>query len=113
MNAATFLIALRRRATKIRDIRDPLAAAKTFLTNHGDTGEGQALRRVIATLVSGTGEFAESDGWLFSSETLDIVDALVGARIEGVFYSEEEWRDCAGSHQTHLPGRDMGNPGSL
>ncbi len=92
MNAAAFLIALRRRATKPCATRDPLGAARRFLAEHGDTGEGQALRRVIATLISGSGEFAESDVWLFSAETLGLVDALVEARMEGVLYTEEDWR---------------------
>jgi hypothetical protein len=39
---------------------------------------------------SGNGEFAESEVWLFSAETLALVAALVEARIEGL-YPELEW----------------------
>ena len=57
----------------------------------GETGEGQALRRVIETLETGAGDFAESDVWLFSAETLALVDALVDARLEGL-YPDGDWR---------------------
>ena len=90
MNAAAFLIALNRRARLVCNTRDPLAAARAFLDVHGETGEGQALRRVLDTLASGNGEFTESDVWFFSTENLALVSALVDARIEGV-YSEMEW----------------------
>lgn len=64
------------------------------LDEHGDTGAGQDLRRVIDTLISGTGEFAESDVWLFSADTLGLVDALVEARIGSIPpYTEAEWRN--------------------
>lgn len=43
------------------------------------------------TLVPSTGEFAESEVWLFSAETLAFVAALVEARIEGR-YADAEWR---------------------
>jgi hypothetical protein len=91
MNAAAFLVALRRRACTTSSARDPLAEALTFLDAHGDTAEGQALRRVMDTLASGKGEFAESEVWLFSAETLALVAALVEARIEGR-YPDAEWR---------------------
>lgn len=48
------------------------------------------MARVIDTLASGNGEFAEPEVWLFSSETLALVAALVEARIEGVLYTDEE-----------------------
>jgi hypothetical protein len=92
MNAAAFLVALRRRARVTSPARDPLAEATRFFDAHGETGEGQALRRVIDTLASGNGEFAESEVWLFSAETLPLVAALVDSRIEGR-YPELEWRD--------------------
>ena len=54
----------------------------------GETGEGQALRRVVETLATGAGDFDESEVWLFSAETLALVSALVEARMEGR-YSDE------------------------
>jgi hypothetical protein len=72
--------------------RDPLAKARRFLDDYRETGEWQARRRIIDTLTSGNGEFAESEVWLFSAETIALVAALVEARIEGIFYTEEEWR---------------------
>ncbi len=39
---------------------------------------------------SGKGEFAESEVWLFSAETLALVATLVEARIEGL-YPEMDW----------------------
>jgi hypothetical protein len=71
--------------------RDPLAEARRFLDDYGETGEGQALRRFMDTLASDNGEFAESEVWLFSAETLALVAALVEARISGR-YPDAEWR---------------------
>jgi hypothetical protein len=48
---------------------------------------------VIETLATGTGEFSESDVWLFSGETLALVSALVEVRMEGR-YAEGEWRQA-------------------
>ena len=90
MDAAAFLLALNRRARVPSPTRDPLAEAWRFLDVHGETGEGQALRRVMDTLASGNGEFAESEVWLFSAETLALIAALVEARMKGL-YSELEW----------------------
>lgn len=90
MKAAAFLLALRDRACAVSSSSDPLADARRFLEARGDTAEGQALRKVIITLASGNGEFAESEAWLFSSETLALVAALVEARIEGS-YPELDW----------------------
>ena len=50
-----------------------------------------ALRKVIETLATGTGDFAESEAWLFSSETLALVDALIDARLQGR-YPDMEWQ---------------------
>jgi len=61
MNAAAFLLALRRRTHAITSVRDPFAEARRFLDAHGETGEGQALRRVMETLATGSGDFAESE----------------------------------------------------
>jgi hypothetical protein len=44
------------------------------------------------TLTSGDGEFAESEVWLFSAETLALVAALVEARIAGRYPDSEWWR---------------------
>ena len=91
MNGATFLLALRHRTRTVSPVRDPLAEARRFLDAHGETGEGQELRRVIETLTTGAGDFAESAVWLFSAETLALVSALVEARMEGL-YPEGGWR---------------------
>ena len=90
MNAAAFLAAVRRRTRFTLAHDDPLAAAWRFLDEHGETGEGQALRKVIRTLAATDGEFAESEVWLFSAETISLVDALVEARLEGR-YPELDW----------------------
>ena len=60
MNAAAFLVALRRRARAVSPARDPLADARRFLDAHGETAEGQGLRNVVETLASGAGVQAES-----------------------------------------------------
>jgi hypothetical protein len=91
MNAAAFLVALRHRARAASPARDPLAEARRFLDAHGETAEGQALRRVMEILAFGNGEFAESEVWLFSTEMLALVATLVEARIEGC-YPDAEWR---------------------
>ena len=71
----------------------PLAGAKQFLADHGDTGEGQALRKVLRALVTQEGDFSEAEVYLFSAETPGLVDALVDLRFKGV-YSAEEWRSA-------------------
>jgi hypothetical protein len=91
MRAAAFLLLVNRHARLVSDARDPLTEARRFLDVHGATGEGQALRKVIKTLLTTEGEFTESEVWLFSAETLALVAALVQARIED-HYSNEEWR---------------------
>ena len=96
MNAAAFLVALRRRARAVSPVRDPLAEAHRFLDAQGETGEGQALRKVIETMANGTGEFSESDVWLFSAERLALVSALVEACMEGR-YAEGDWRGAVES----------------
>ena len=90
MNAAAFLLAIARQTRLVSTAPDPLAAARRFMAHHGDTAEGQALRKVMDMLVSGTGEFAESDVYLFSTETLVLINALADARTEGR-YSLAEW----------------------
>ena len=91
MDTAAFLIALRKRAPGNHWPDKPLAAAKRFMARHAETAEGRALQRMIGVLSSGAGDFAESDVWLFSSETLDLVIALIDARLEGR-YQEDEWQ---------------------
>ncbi len=91
MKAAAFLLALRRRTPAISPSRDPLADARRFVHEHGETGEGRALRRIINLLATGEGEFSEADIWHFSAATLALVVALVDARITGIPYSEAEW----------------------
>ena len=91
MDAAAFLLVLRRRAARTVPPQDPLANAKRFLVQHAETAEGRALRRVLRALASSNGEFAESDAWLFSSESLSLVSALIDARLSGR-YQEEAWQ---------------------
>jgi hypothetical protein len=89
MNAAAFLLALRRRTREVSNARDPLAEARSFL-DAGETAEGQALRKVLRSLATKDVEFAESEVWLFSPGTLALVAALVESRIEGL-YPELDW----------------------
>ena len=91
MNAAAFLVALRSCARATSPVRDPLAQARRFLAARGETGEGQAVRKVIETLATGTGDFAEAEVWLFSANTLALVSALVEARLQGL-YPDGDWR---------------------
>jgi hypothetical protein len=90
MSPASFLLELRRRTRASPVSRDPLADARSFLAAHGATAEGQVLRKVLTTLATRDGEFAEPEVWRCSAETLAIVAALVDARFEGR-YSEDEW----------------------
>jgi hypothetical protein len=93
MNAAAYLVALRRRASKVSDARDPLAEARRFLAAHGHTAEGMAFRKVISTLATGNGAFRESEVWLFSQEALGLIAALIDARTGGGYpYTTEDFR---------------------
>ena len=92
MKAATFLLALTRRARTRSLAQDPLAEAQRFLDENGETGEGRALYKVIETLISGTGDFDETEVWSYSNSTLELVAALLEARL-AVRYSEEYWRN--------------------
>jgi hypothetical protein len=56
-------------------------AVQVFLGLRGQTAEGQALRRVAEALVSATGQFRDSDVWLFSAESTALVAALIEARL--------------------------------
>ena len=97
MKAAAFLSLLKRRANAASEARDPLAEAQRFLQERGDTAEGQALRRVIETLIAGSGEFAESEVWLFSQDTLPLVAALIDARTGGGYiYTTDDFRGALG-----------------
>ncbi len=91
MVSAAFLVTLRRRARAVSPVRDALAEARRFLDASGETREGQALRKVIETLATGTGDFDESEVWLFSAETLALAAALVEARLQGL-YPDGDWR---------------------
>ncbi len=62
-----------------------------FLEEDGGTGEGQALRKVIKARATTGGDFSESDAWLFSAETIALVDALVEARLEGRYPDLDWW----------------------
>ena len=91
IDAAAFLVALRKRVPAAEAPHDPLANARHLLAQNGETAEGRALRRVIQVLASRNGTFAESDVWLFSTETLSLVSALIDARLSGR-YEEEAWQ---------------------
>jgi hypothetical protein len=91
MDAAAFLVTLRKRAPAAEAPHDPLADARRFLAQHAETAEGRALRRVLQALARSNGDFAEIDVWLFSTETLGLVSALIDARLTGR-YPEEEWQ---------------------
>ena len=79
-----------RRVTVVSQSRDPLIDARRFLAAHGETGEGRALRKVMTMLATMDGEFSEAEIWLFSAETLALIDVLANARVEGR-YAEVEW----------------------
>ena len=91
MDAAAFLMVLRKRAPASVTPQDPLVDAQRFLAEYAETAEGRALRRVLQALATGDGKFIESDAWLFSSETLGLVSALVDARLAGR-YEGEDWQ---------------------
>ncbi len=90
MDAAVFFAAVRRKSDFTSTDRDPLTAAWRFVDQHGETAEAQALRKVIKALAAKEGEFADSEVWLFGTEAITLVAALVDARIEGR-YPEIEW----------------------
>lgn len=93
MNAAAYLVALRRRASTVSSARDPLADAQRFLEEHGHTSEGMALRKVMNALISGNGEFAESEVWLFGQDRLPLVAALIDVRTGGGYlYTTDNFR---------------------
>jgi hypothetical protein len=94
MNDVAFFKALSRRTPLVCNIRDPLAEARRLLKENGETAEGQALRKVITTLITGREEFSESELELFSAKTCALVAALVDARVIYYFYTEEEWREA-------------------
>ncbi|MBE0627122.1 MAG: hypothetical protein IH606_20170 [Burkholderiales bacterium] len=90
MNAATFLAAIRRRTRFTSAHRDPLVAAWRYLDEYGESAEAQALRKAIKALAVKDGEFSESEVWLFSTEAITLVAALIDARLEGR-YPELDW----------------------
>jgi len=67
-----------------------LAAARHFIDKRGDTAEAQVLRKAIKALAAKEGEFAESGVWLFGTEAITLVAALVDAPMDGR-YTEIEW----------------------
>jgi len=96
LNLAAFIAAVKGRTRFTSTARDPLEAARHFIDQHGETAEGQALRRVIRALAATSGDLPESDLWLFSTDTLTLIDALVDARIKGR-YPDTDWlafQDC-------------------
>ncbi len=91
VDAAAFLVALRRNTGSLPNIADPMADALAFLKDHGDTGEGLALRRVMRTLATGEGQFSEADIYSFSKKTCGLVSVLLDMRDMGR-YSPEQWQ---------------------
>jgi hypothetical protein len=90
MDLPAFIAAAARRTRSTSTHRDPLLAARQFIDQHGTTLEGQALRKMLKALTVMRGDFAESELFLFSTESLTLVKALVEARIEGR-YAEADW----------------------
>jgi len=90
VNLPAFIAAAGKRTARTSTHRDPLAATSLYLGAHGDTAEGQALRKVIRALAATSGEFAEAELWLFSTDTLTLVLALAEARTQGR-YPEADW----------------------
>ena len=90
MNLPAFIAAAACRTSFTSTHRDPLQAARQFICRHGGIAESQALRKVLTVLAETRGEFAESELFLFSTETLTLIKALAEARIEGR-YAETDW----------------------
>ena len=93
MDLPAFIAAASRRTRFTSTHRDPLQAARNFIDQHGATAEGRALCKVLKALAATSGDFAESELFLFSTETLTLVAALAEARMEGR-YAEAEWLTC-------------------
>lgn len=90
MDAAAFFLTIKNRAPRTEPATDPLKEAQKFIDDFGATGEGQALRRVVEALWTGSGEFEDSEISSFSAKSLSLISALVVARTEGR-YSEWKW----------------------
>jgi len=85
-----FIAAAGRRTRFTSTHRDPLQAARQFIAEHGATTEGLALGKALEALAAMHGDFAESDLYLFGTETLTLIKALAEARMEGR-YAEADW----------------------
>lgn len=90
MHAGGFFVRLKRKARGETIYDDPLKEAQQFIDQHGKTGQGDALRRVVEALWRENGEFSESDIAFFSSPLLDLISQLIDARITGR-YPEWQW----------------------
>lgn len=90
VDLAAFIAAIGSRSRFTSTHRDPLIAAWCYLDANGEAAEAQALRRVIRALAATDGDFAEADLWLFSTDTLTLIDALVETRIQGR-YPDVDW----------------------
>src|SRR5258706_227909 len=89
MNAAEFLVELRRRAPLCAAPEEPLERAQQFIDANGYTGEGRALLAVIKALWTGEGRFSISDLHSFSNKSLALIPSLIDARLAGRY---PEWR---------------------
>ena len=90
MVTASFLSLIQRKAGGSANISDPLSAARNFLLTSGETAEGRALREVLRALSTGSGEFSESTLCLFGRERLQLIAALVEARLAAI-YPQRDW----------------------
>jgi hypothetical protein len=91
MDAASFMLEIKRRTANRDSSRDPLFKAIEILAGIAPTAEGQALKRVLDALATREGSFRESDVYLFSSGTLALVATLMEARLADR-YRESEWQ---------------------
>jgi hypothetical protein len=90
METTTFLLNICRQAGEPLDVRDPLGVADALLVETGDTAEGRLLRRLIAAIAFDWGNFTEGELWLLSRERMQLVSALMYAKMAGQ-YSALEW----------------------
>ena len=90
MDATSFNLEIKRRASNLNSPADPLFDAVVLLAEIAPTAEGQALKRILEALATREGSFQESDLNLFSPGTLVLVSALIDARLTDR-YRESEW----------------------
>jgi hypothetical protein len=75
-------------------IADPLATARLYLQLNPNAEENRALRRLLTALSDTEAAPPISDATLFQVELGELTAALLDARTDGQ-YSSEEWREGA------------------